>query len=131
MAPLEQELIKEALKKSKGLKFDSGKPPMELLSREWLEGTAKVLAFGAEKYAAHNWRKGIQYSRLIGAALRHITAFMDGENVDPESGLSHLHHASCCLMFLSETHERRPWMDDRWNAATDVNEKDILLNEDN
>ncbi len=114
MAGIDQ--VAEAEKKSPGLKFDTGKPPMELLSRVWLEGTANVLAYGAKKYAAHNWRKGIQFSRLLGAAQRHILAFQDGEDTDPETGLSHLYHASCCLMFLSELNERMPQMDDRYHA---------------
>lgn len=97
-----------------GLKYDQGKPPMELLSRQWLEGTAQVLAFGAKKYSAENWRNGIHTKRLIGAALRHTLAFLDGEDTDPETGLSHVHHASCCLMFISETMARRPEFDDRY-----------------
>lgn len=97
-----------------GTKHDKGKPPMSLLDRKWLEGTADVLAFGAQKYAAHNWRKGISYSRLADAALRHLMAFVDGEDTDPESGLPHLHHASCCLMFLSNMSATRPDLDDRY-----------------
>lgn len=106
----------EAEKKSAGLKFDTGKPPFDLLSRQWLEGTAQVLAFGAKKYDRHNWRKGIQFSRLLGAALRHLLAFQDGEDLDPETGLSHIHHASCCLMFLSELQIKKPEMDDRYKS---------------
>lgn len=97
-----------------GLKYDNGKPPMSLLDRKWLEGVAQVLGFGANKYAAHNWRKGITYSRLSDAALRHLLAFNDGEDTDPESGLSHLYHASCCLMFLSNMAITKPELDDRY-----------------
>ncbi len=104
------------LVKEGGTKHDGGKPPMSLLDRQWLEGTAKVLAFGAQKYAAHNWRAGIAYSRLSDAALRHLMAFIDGEDIDLESGLSHLYHASCCLMFLSNMSETRPDLDDRYKA---------------
>lgn len=96
------------------MKFDNGKPRMSLLSKRWLWGVASVMTFGAVKYAAHNWRKGIEQSRLLDAALRHITAYMEGEDNDTESGLSHLYHASCCLMFLSELKETKPELDDRW-----------------
>jgi hypothetical protein len=66
---------------------------------------AKVLAFGAEKYAPRNWEKGIKYSRLYASALRHAHAYLSGEYRDPETGLSHLAHFACCLMFLaSYTH---------------------------
>lgn len=111
-------LMQEALKKSAGLKFDSGKPPLDLLSRVWLEGTANVLEYGRHKYAAHNWRKGIQFSRLLASAQRHILAFQDGEDVDAETNLSHLFHASCCLMFLSELQVRKPEMDDRYKRES-------------
>jgi hypothetical protein len=95
-------------------KFDGGKPRLGLLPKKALTETAKVLTFGAEKYDAHNWRKGLEYSRLEDAALRHVFAWADGEDRDPESGLSHLAHALCCLMFLLEfVAEERHDLDDR------------------
>ena len=98
-----------------GNKFDAGKPPMSLLDPYAMTEIAKVLAFGAEKYHRHNWRGGISYSRLTDAALRHIMAFNGGEDVDPESGLSHVAHASCCLMFLLWMAENRCDLDDRYD----------------
>lgn len=100
-----------------GVKHDQAKPQLELLSSIWLVGVAQVLTFGARKYAAHNWRKGIALSRLLGACLRHVMAFLGGEDRDPETGLSHLYHASCCLMFASELHETRPDLDDRYKSG--------------
>lgn len=99
-----------------GQKLDNGKPPMDLLDAHALEQIARVLAFGAVKYNAHNWRGGIRYSRLIAAALRHIHAFNDGVDKDPETGLSHIAHAGCCIMFLLWMEHMRPDMDDRWNS---------------
>src|SRR5687767_6881139 len=101
-----------------GLKYDSGKPRVELLDSLALEGIGRVLAFGANKYAAHNWRGGIAYSRLIGAALRHIFAILKGEDVDPESGLPHVDHLGCCWMFLSNMMKTRPDLDDRWKPES-------------
>lgn len=103
----------ELPKQEGGVKFDQGKPPMSLLDRHAMEQIALVLAFGAQKYAAHNWRKGIAYSRLLDAALRHLFAFADGEDNDPESGLSHIAHAGCCIVFLLGMIEARPDQDDR------------------
>lgn len=97
------------------LKFDTDKLPLNLLSTEAMNQTAAVLAFGAEKYAEHNWRKGFAWSRPLAAAMRHITAFNDGEDRDPESGLSHLAHAACCIMFLLEFEKTHPELDDRYN----------------
>ena len=81
-------------------KHDREKIPLELLPVESLEEIAKVLAFGQAKYDSWNWSKGFQWSRLFGACLRHLFAYMRGENKDPESGLSHLAHAGCCILFL-------------------------------
>ena len=97
-----------------GLKFDQDKAPMDLLDPFALTQVAAVLLFGARKYARHNWRNGIKISRLIAASLRHIMAFNDGEDFDSETGLSHLAHAMCCLMFALWMMEHRPDMDDRW-----------------
>jgi hypothetical protein len=99
-----------------GTKHDSGKPPMGLLPTKSLVEIAKVLAFGKQKYAAHNWRNGLQWSRLIDASLRHLTAFNDGEDKDPESGLSHLAHAGCCILFLLEFEATKPELDDRYKV---------------
>lgn len=83
-----------------GIKADMGKSRMDLLDPYAIDQLAKVLTFGANKYDAHNWREGIVYSRLIAASLRHIFAFLEGEDRDPESGLQHTAHAMCNLMFL-------------------------------
>jgi hypothetical protein len=94
-------------------KFDSSKPPLGMIPTSALIEDALVLRFGAEKYGRDNWRKGMDWSRLIDAALRHITAFNDGENRDPESGCHHLAHARCCLAFLLEYSATHPEKDDR------------------
>lgn len=82
------------------IKHDDGKPSLDLLPPEALEEIAKVLSFGAHKYEPHNWRKGFKWSRLSAALLRHVFAFLRGEDLDPETGLSHLAHAGCMLLFL-------------------------------
>ena len=82
-------------------KHDMDKLPMDLISVPAMRGLAEVLRHGAEKYDKHNWAKGMDWSRMYGACLRHITAWANGEDKDPESGLSHVDHALCCLMFLT------------------------------
>ena len=98
-----------------GIKFDYGKPPMWLLPRIPLIEIAKVLDFGAAKYKPHNWRGGMKWSRLASALLRHIFAWLEGEDADEETGLSHLSHAGCCLIFLLEYEARGLGEDDRFN----------------
>lgn len=87
---------------STGIKKDDGKPRLDLLSTIALTEIAKVMTFGAKKYDAHNWRGGFKYSRLIAAILRHVLAYNGGEKLDPETGISHLAHAGCGIMFLLE-----------------------------
>lgn len=99
-----------------GLKYDQGKPRMDLLSSIAITELAKVLEFGSRKYEAHNWRKGIAISRLLGAALRHIIAYQGGEDKDPETGLPHTAHAMCCLMFIIEMQIVHPELDDRYKG---------------
>ena len=92
---------------------------MSLLSSYAIEQAAHVLGYGAEKYSDDNWRDGFTYRRLLDAALRHIFAFNDGEDNDPETGYSHLAHALCCLMMLLEQTSRPELdkLDDRFKRA--------------
>jgi len=101
-------------KSGSAMKFDSDKLPVNLLSTEAMLQITAVLKFGAEKYHAHNWRDGFAWSRPLAAAMRHIMAYNDGEDRDSESGLSHLAHAACCIMFLLEFEKTHPHLDDRY-----------------
>ena len=84
-----------------GIKGDVAKPRWDLLPWEAAESIVAVLTYGAKKYAPDNWRRvdGGRW-RYYGAALRHLVAWWRGERVDPESGLHHLAHAGCCVLFL-------------------------------
>jgi hypothetical protein len=86
-----------------GRKFDGGKLEYGLLPPLALEETVKVLTFGAQKYERDNWQKVPDAKRRYFDALqRHVWAWKQGEQLDPESGIHHLAHAMCCLMFLHE-----------------------------
>ena len=91
------------LKDTEAVKYDDGKADWSLVPFESLEGMVKVLEFGANKYAGWNWTTngGFSYTRVLRSCLRHIFAYMRGEDNDPESGLSHIHHAMCNLLFIS------------------------------
>lgn len=102
------------------IKFDSDKPRMELMSPVALNKLSQVLTFGAKKYADNNWRNGINYTRLLGAILRHVFAYLSGESKDPESGLSHIAHAMCGCMFLLEYEATKPQFDDRYKQSSDT-----------
>ncbi len=102
-----------------GNKFDKEKLRMELLDFDALEGLADALTYGAEKYGSNNWRLGINNSRIIGALLRHLSAYARGEDIDPETGLSHIDHVGANWMFLSANVKQRPDLDDRWCGGSE------------
>lgn len=87
----------------KGLKYDQGKPRYDLLPANAIDQLAKVLTFGAEKYAPNSWQEvedGLE--RYRAALLRHTFAIQRGELYDAESGLLHASHAMCCAAFIVE-----------------------------
>ena len=94
------------IKYKEATKHDQNKIRLELLPPEMLFETGKILTFGAKKYGDRNWEKGFKWSRLFGALNRHIWAWWNGEDKDPETNESHLSHAMCMLTFLL-THEKR------------------------
>ena len=102
-----------------GTKNDEDKPDMSLLPRGPLEREARVLMHGARKYGRNNWRAGFDHTRLLAAALRHLIAYSNGEDNDPETGLCHLDHASCMVHFLSELRITHPELDDRGFVSGD------------
>lgn len=109
----EDETIALRAEAPEGRKDDQGKAPYHLLAPELLEGAAQVLAFGAEKYAPRNWEKGMDWHRPFSALMRHMWAWWRGEDKDPETGLSHLSHAACCVMFLTAYEQRKIGNDNR------------------
>lgn len=100
-----------------GVKHDQEKPDLSLLSSIALNKIGQVMTFGKKKYSAHNWRGGIAWSRVLSAAMRHLIAYIGGEDKDPETGLSHLAHLGCCVMFLLEFEETHRELDDRFKAS--------------
>jgi hypothetical protein len=81
-------------------KSDLGKPRFDLIPPEVELELAKVFTFGAEKYSPNNYRLGAAWGRYIAAVRRHLNAWQLGEDLDPESGLSHLAHALASLAML-------------------------------
>lgn len=108
------------MSKESGTKHDTNKPAFELLSPQALLGTATVLGFGARKYGGHNWRLGIAWGRIIGAIGRHLAAIMMGNDIDDESGLPHVDHLACEVMFLQEFYRTRKDLDDRYKALAAI-----------
>lgn len=105
--------VKPELKSDAGNKFDGDKIRMDLLSIQALTGIAEILTIGAKKYGDRNWEKGLSFSRVFGAILRHLFAWWLKKDLDDESGKNHLHHAACELMFLQHFVETKTGNDDR------------------
>lgn len=100
------------------MKFDTGKEPIDLVDSEIILELAKVLGFGAKKYEAHNWKIGIPVTRYYSALQRHLLAWNDNEDKDQESGLDHLSHAACNLMFMIYHMKNSPKLDNRFKGHT-------------
>lgn len=92
---------------------------------------ASAMMDGARKYGAFNWRENAVLCRVyVAAARRHLLQFLDGENVDPTSGVHHLGHAMACCAILLDAQETGNLSDDRplpgaagdmirrWNSET-------------
>jgi hypothetical protein len=94
-------------------RLNSGKLRWALVPQSALTPMVRTLEFGAEKYDAHNWKKGLSITEICESLKRHLDAFMEGEDNDPESTLSHIGHIQCNALFLSWIMENKPDFDDR------------------
>jgi hypothetical protein len=115
------------------LRYNAGKAPLTLIPSVFFEAivnsalenskpvptkliwqVGQVLEFGAQKYSAHNWRKGGSWSSVINSALRHIVSMLEGNTIDKESGLAEAGHLGCNIAFLLEFAHTGSGDDDRF-----------------
>lgn len=106
-----------------GRKNDQDKIRLELIPSELLYAVGVILTFGAKKYDERNWEKGMKWSRVFGALMRHMWCWWGGRGptnlnfafgeLDDETEYSHLWHAGCCITFLITYEERQTGEDDR------------------
>jgi len=90
------------------------KTPLGLIPPYAMEQTAWVHKLGSDKYGPYNWRKtGVCASTYVNAIMRHLNAWRDGENLDPESGISHLAHVACSCNILLDADYCGTLQDDR------------------
>lgn len=121
-----------------GTKYDDGKSRLDLIPAEAELEEGFVWGYGAWKYAEHNFRKGIPFSKSIAAAKRHINAISRGEDLDADfdncqgckdsqltgkwqcrmhSGRKHWACVRCCMGMLATTELEHPELDDRYRSG--------------
>lgn len=95
--------------------YDEGKAALANIPTAGLKAVAAVQSYGHRKYGDfYNYRKGMEVSRNLSCALRHIYAYLDREDLDPESGCNHLGHAACRLFFVLQNLKDGTAIDDRF-----------------
>jgi len=110
-----------------GVKFDDEKRRYDLVPADSLRQLVDIYTFGAKKYEDNNWRKGLKWGRIYGAIQRHLNAFWEGEEVDSESGLTHLAHAAWgCFTLLNYCDTKRE-LDDRVPTKNKLIKKEKIL----
>ena len=127
-----EEEIKEVTVDGGGLRYDEGKPRMELLPSVALEDIASVLTEGAKKYADNNWMRGMKWSKVLGCAQRHLSKLQRGLDFDiGETECFHAAQVAINMMFLLQYYRTCPNLDDRGKLLTDEEKEanDKLLQE--
>ena len=100
-----------------GLRYNTGKCNWSLVDFKALEPMVRVLEYGRDKYTvqlptgeivsgAHNWKKGLDMTKILESLARHLFALMSGEENDPESGKPHIGHILCNAMFWSHFYQK-------------------------
>lgn len=102
---------------SAGKKFDGGKIDLSLIPLVAQEQEALGFMLGEKKYGRYNYLSGLESHRLVAAAMRHIMAWQNGEDLDLESGASHLGHARCCLSMILHCAQVGTLKDTRWTGG--------------
>ena len=94
-----------------------GKPKVQWVPKALIEGAARALMYGRQKYARFDYRKGGSYDDFLGSILRHAYAFIEGEDTDKESGLCHLDLLAADLAMVMDWLNRGVGVDDRWKEG--------------
>lgn len=95
-------------------RYGNLKTPLALIPGAALVEEAEAMACGAEKYGAYNWRTtDVPAMTYVSAAMRHLLKYLDGQDIDPESGAHHLAHVRACCGILIDAEAVGGLVDDR------------------
>ena len=94
-------MLKDLSKDKKALRYNEGKLKWSMVHYQSLAPLVRVLMYGEKKYARDNWKKGLNREEILDSMMRHLTALIDGQEIDPESGEHHIGHIMCNCMFYS------------------------------
>ena len=83
------------------LRYNTGKPKWSLVHMHSLVPMIRVLEYGALKYEPFNWQKPMKRDELLDSMQRHLAALIDGNELDDESGLTHIGHIMANALFYS------------------------------
>lgn len=90
------------------------KAPLSTVPMNVVAELGVAMLEGSAKYGRHNYRAvGVRTSVYFDAAMRHLVAFWEGEDIDPDSGMSHVVKAIATLVVLRDSQARGNWVDDR------------------
>lgn len=90
------------------------KVPLALVPPAVLIYAALAFSEGARKYGAYNWRtKRVRKTVYIEAAMRHLQALLDGEDLDPDSRYPHEAKVIACMGILLDAKANGTEIDDR------------------
>lgn len=100
---------------SRAATYDDGKLPLAWIPWDAVRAMNEVQQYGHIKYKDfNNYRKGMEVSRNLSCALRHISEYIDGVDLDHESGKNHLAHAMCRIAFVLQNLHDKTAIDDRY-----------------
>ena len=94
------------------------KAPLSCVPASVLLETGTAMLEGASKYGRHNYRAvGVRASVYYDATMRHMMQWWEGEDIDPDSGLSHVTKAIASLVVLRDAMIQQKLTDDRPPAS--------------
>lgn len=115
---LSREELANKFNEQVSVKHDQQKPSVQYIPMEALFAMGEAYGYGAKKYGGYNFQiTGLEVTRCLAAAVRHIFQFLAGQDNDPESGLSHLGHALAAIGMAIYSLKNHPSKDDRFKKG--------------